>query len=142
MAEIKQLKDLVLNKFLDGEMLVIQGFDIMVEDLRIMYSFSGEESKGLSEKYEADSVGDNLVMLNTTPDEEMLQERVTREVDQQGAEAQKVSKMDDKVTMYYTITAKANNLAMIIFIQTSSKTVVRPLSSLPTKLQLRISCFS
>ena len=45
MAEIKQLKDLVLNKFLDGEMLVIQGFDIMVEDLRIMYSFSGEESR-------------------------------------------------------------------------------------------------
>ena len=74
-------------------------------------------------------MGDNLVMLNTTPDEEMLQERVTREVDQQGAEAQKVSKMDDKVTMYYTITAKANNLAMIIFIQTSSKTVVRPLKT-------------
>ena len=45
-------------------------------------------------------MGDNLVMLNTTPDEEMLQERVTREVDQQGAEAQKVSKMDDKVSMF------------------------------------------
>ena len=44
MAEIKQLSDQVITSFLDGEKLVIQGHDIVAEDIRIIYSFSGEKS--------------------------------------------------------------------------------------------------
>merc|ERR1719427_1918594 len=57
MAEIKELSDQVLTSFLEGEKLVIQGHEIVAEDIRIMYSFSGAKSKELSEKYEADSEG-------------------------------------------------------------------------------------
>jgi len=138
MAEIKQLSDQVLTKFLDGEKLVIQGHDIVAEDLRIMYSFSGEKSKELSEKYEADSVGDILVMLDTTPDEEMLEEGVAREVINRVQKLRKSAglKVDDKVTMYYTVIPEDHNLAKIItkfsdYIQTSSKTPVRPLTTPP-----------
>jgi len=138
MAEIKQLSDQVLTSFIDGEKLVIQGHDIVAEDLRIMYSFSGEKSKELSEKYEADSVGDILVMLDTTPDKEMLEEGVAREVINRVQKLRKSAglKVDDKVTMYYTVTPKDHNLAKIItkfsdYIQTSSKTPVRPLTAPP-----------
>jgi len=132
MAEIKQLDDKVLTSFLDGEKLNIQGHDIQKEDLRIMYSFSGEKSKELSEKYEADSSGDILVMLDTTPDEEMLEEGVAREVINRIQKLRKSSglKVDDKVTMYYSITPKDHKLTKIVnkfsdYIETSSKTPIR-----------------
>jgi len=138
MAEIKQLSDQVITSFLDGEKLVIQGHDIVAEDIRIMYSFSGEKSKELSEKYEADSEGDILVMLDTTPDEEMLEEGVAREVINRVQKLRKSAglKVDDKVTMYFTVTPKEHSLAKIItkfsdYIQTSSKTPVRPQISAP-----------
>lgn len=132
MAEIKQLDDKVLTSFLDGEKLNIQGHDIQKEDLRIMYSFSGEKSKELSEKYEADSSGDILVMLDTTPDEEMLEEGVAREVINRIQKLRKSSglKVDDKVTMYYSITPKDHKLTKIVskfsdYIETSSRTPIR-----------------
>merc|ERR1719290_697942 len=138
MADIKQLSDQVLTSFLDGEKLVIQGHDIVAEDIRIMYSFAGDKSKELSEKYEADSAGDILVMLDTTPDEEMLEEGVAREVINRVQKLRKSAglKVDDKVTMFYTVTPQDHNLAKIItkfsdYIQTSSKTPVRPLKTDP-----------
>ena len=45
-----------------------------------MYSFAGEKAAELSSKYEADSCGDILVMLDTTPDPEMIEEGIAREV--------------------------------------------------------------
>jgi len=133
MAEIKQLSDEAVTSFLDGEKLTIQGHQIFPEDLRIMYSFSGEKSKELSEKYEADSSEDILVMLDTTPDEEMLEEGIAREVINRVQKLRKAAglKVDDCVTMYYTISPSDHNLAKIIakfkeYIQTSSRTPIEP----------------
>ena len=74
-------------------------------------------------------MGDILVMLDTTPDKEMLEEGVAREVINRVQKLRKSAglKVDDKVTMYYTVTPKDHNLAKIItkfsyYIQTSSKT--------------------
>jgi len=138
MAEIKELSDQVLTSFLEGEKLVIQGHEIVAEDIRIMYSFSGEKSKELSEKYEADSEGDILVMLDTTPDKEMLEEGLAREVINRVQKLRKSAglKVDDQVTMFYTVTPKDHSLASIItkyseYIQTSSKTPVRLLTTPP-----------
>merc|ERR1719187_397595 len=82
--------------------------------------------------------GDILVMLDTTPDEEMLEEGVAREVINRVQKLRKSAglKVDDKVTMYYTVTPQDHNLTKIItkfsdYIQTSSKTPVRPLSTEP-----------
>merc|ERR1711962_611524 len=112
MAEIKQLSDQVLTKFLDGEKLVVQGHELTKEDVRIMYSFSGEKSKELSEKYEADSCEDLLVMLDTSPDQSMIDEGVAREVVNRVQKLRKSSglKVSDKVTMFFTITPDGHNL--------------------------------
>ena len=49
--------------------------------MSIMYSFSGGKSRELSEKYDADREGDIMRLCwDTTPDQEMLEEGVAREV--------------------------------------------------------------
>lgn len=138
MAEIKTLSDSVLTSFLDGEKLVVQGHELTKEDLRIMYSFSGEKSKELADKYEADSFEDILVMLDTSPDQSMLDEGVAREVINRIQKLRKSSglKVSDKVTMFFTISPANHNLSKIVgeyldYIQSSSKTPLRPLLSSP-----------
>merc|ERR1712106_288855 len=145
MAEIKTLSDEALTKFIEGSPLAIQGHDIQKEDLRIMYSFSGEKSAELSEKYEADSSGDILVMLDVTPDKEMLEEGVAREVVNRVQKLRKSAglKVSDRVTMYYTIQPADHNLCGILTkhletIQTSSRTPLRPTKtglSKPVKME-------
>jgi isoleucyl-tRNA synthetase len=138
MAEIKTLSDAVLTGFLEGEKLAIKGHDISTEDIRIMYSFTGEKSKELSEKYEADSQEDVLVLLDTTPDQEMLDEGVAREVVNRVQKLRKSAglKVDDQVTMLYTVSPASHHLASVIkkfsdYIQTSSKTPLQLLTSQP-----------
>ena len=72
-------------------------------------------------------------MLDTTPDEEMLEEGVAREVMNRVQKLRKSARLqvDDKVTMYFKVTPKEHSLAKIIakfsdYIQTSSKVPVRP----------------
>jgi len=141
MAEIKQLSDAQLTGFLEGEKLVLKGHEINAEDIRIMYSFTGEKSKELSEKYEADSQEDILVLLDTTPDQEMLDEGVAREVVNRIQKLRKSAglKVDDQVIMKYSVTPKDHYLAGVItkfseYIQTSSKTPLESLSSQPSNV--------
>merc|ERR1711963_252473 len=136
MAEIKQLSDERLTSFLKGEKLTLKGHDISMEDLRIMYSFTGEKSKELSERYEADSQEDILVLLDTTPDQEMLDEGVAREVVNRVQKLRKSAglKVDDQVTMMYDVSPADHHLAKVItkfseYIQTSSKTPLKLLTS-------------
>merc|ERR1712079_10446 len=114
------------------------GHDISMEDLRIMYSFTGEKSKELSEKYEADSQEDVLVLLDTTPDQEMLDEGVAREVVNRVQKLRKSAglKVDDQVTMLYNVSPKDHYLDGVItkfsdYIQTSSKTPLKMMTSQP-----------
>merc|ERR1719420_1139889 len=138
MAEIKQLTDAQLTSFLEGEKLVLKGHDITMEDIRIMYSFTGDKSKELSEKYEADSQEDILVLLDTTPDQEMLDEGVAREVVNRIQKLRKSAglKVDDQVRLVYSVTPSDHHLATVIkkfsdYIQTSSKTPLELLTSQP-----------
>merc|ERR1712066_527125 len=139
MAEIKTLSDAVLTGFLEGEKLTIRGHDISMEDIRIMYSFTGEKSAELSERYVADSQEDVLVLLDTTPDQEMLDEGVAREVVNRVQKLRKSAglKVDDQVRLLYSVTPADHHLATVIkkfsdYIQTSSKTPVQPLTSQPS----------
>jgi isoleucyl-tRNA synthetase len=140
MAEIKTLSDSVLTNFVEGEPLTIQGNVINKDDIRIMYSFTGEKSAELSEKYEADSSGDILVMLDTTPDQTMVEEGVAREVVNRVQKLRKSAglKVSDKVTMFYTVEPANHSLAGVItkhcdYIQTSSRTPIRPMGTNPLK---------
>merc|ERR1712079_334408 len=83
----------------------------------------------LAEKYEADSSGEILVLLDTTPDQTMLEEGVAREVINRVQKLRKSAglKVADKVTMLYTVTPEDHSLNRIIkehldYIQTSSIT--------------------
>jgi len=129
MAEIKTLSDETLTKFVDGGDLVVQGHKLEPEDVRIMYSFAGEKAAELSSKYEADSCGDILVMLDTTPDPEMIEEGIAREVVNRVQKFRKSAglKVSDEVTMHYSVVPGDHSLTTIIvkhleYIQTSSKT--------------------
>ena len=141
MAEIKTLSDATLTGFVEGAELSVQGHKLEATDLRIMYSFSGEKSAELSQKYEADSSEDILVMLDTTPDESMLEEGVAREVVNRVQKFRKSAglKVSDEVTMHYTISPSDHNLNKILvkhldYIQTSSKTPLRQKSGSLTKV--------
>merc|ERR1711874_547976 len=147
MAEIKALSDSVLTGFLEGEKLTIKGHDISMEDIRIMYSFTGEKSKELGERYVADSQEDVLVLLDTTPDQEMLDEGVAREVVNRVQKLRKSAglKVDDQVTMMYSVTPNDHYLADVItkfsdYIQTSSKTPLKLQTSEP-KQSIKKECY-
>merc|ERR1712012_1016170 len=136
MADIKKLDDSTLTFFVDGGKLEVQGHSLAREEVRIMYTFAGDSSKDLAEKYEADSSGEILVLLDTTPDQTMLEEGVAREVINRVQKLRKSAglKVADKVTMLYTVTPEDHSLNRIIkehldYIQTSSKTPFRPLPS-------------
>merc|ERR1712018_615543 len=77
-----------------------------------------------------------LVLLDITPDQTMLEEGVAREVINRVQKLRKSAglKVADKVTMLYTVTPEDHSLNRIIsehleYIQTSSKTPLRPLPS-------------
>ena len=133
MAEIRLLTDETLTAFVRGQQsLTIQGHAIEAADLRILYSFAGEKSAELAEKYEADSSEDILVMLDTTPDASMLEEGVAREVVNRVQKFRKAAglQVTDEVTMLYTVAPEGHSLATIIlrhqeYIETSSKTPIR-----------------
>merc|ERR550525_1106959 len=131
MADIKKLDDATLTAFVDGGKLEVQGHTLAREEVRIMYTFAGD-----STQYEADSSGEILVLLDTTPDQTMLEEGVAREVINRVQKLRKSAglKVSDKVTMFYTVSPEAHTLSRIIqehldYIQTSSKTPLRPLPS-------------
>ena len=133
MAEIKTLSDETISGFLAGAELVVQGHKLVSEDLRIMYSFSGDQSAELSTKFEADSSGDILVLLDTTPDASMLEEGLAREIVNRVQKFRKSAglKVSDEVTMHYAVSPAGHSLNTIItkylnYIQTSSKTPLRP----------------
>jgi len=134
MAEIKLLSDSVLTGFLDGERLEVLGHELAREDVRIMYSFQGEKSKELGERYEADSAGDILVLLDTSPNQAMLDEGVAREVVNRVQKLRKSAglKVADRVTMFFTVSPADHALARVVkefseYIEGASKTPLRPL---------------
>jgi len=132
MAEIKTLSDEKLTNFLNGEKLVIQGNEIQPEEIRIMYSFTGEKSAELMEKYEADSSEDLLVLLDITPDESMVKEGQAREVVIRVQKLRKTAGLvpSDEVTVFYTIKPQDHMLAQVVaeyhdYIETSTNTPLR-----------------
>ena len=109
--------------------------------LFFFFSFTGDKSAELSERYEADSQEDILVLLDTTPDQEMLDEGVAREVVNRVQKLRKSAglKVDDQVVMQYTVTPKDHYLASVItkfsdYIQTSSKTPLQLQTSQAAKV--------
>ena len=66
--KIKELTDEQLQQFVRDKEMVLAGEKITTEEIRIFYSFSGDTSKEMSNRFEANSEGDLLVLLDISPD--------------------------------------------------------------------------
>ena len=62
--EIKALSDAQVSNFVEKGQIEVLGHSLGSEDLRIMYTFEGN-----NDKYEAHSENDVLVLLDCTPDQ-------------------------------------------------------------------------
>ena len=62
--EIQALSDAQLTDFVATNTIEVMGHTLGPDDIRIMYSFDGN-----NDKYEAHSEGDMLVLLDCTPDQ-------------------------------------------------------------------------
>ncbi|OQR66460.1 isoleucine--tRNA ligase [Tropilaelaps mercedesae] len=73
---IRALSDADIQNHLLGKPLVVCGETLQAGDIRVQYSFASQ----ITERYEAHSEGDVLVLLDVLPDEDMLSEGLAREV--------------------------------------------------------------
>jgi isoleucyl-tRNA synthetase len=114
MKEIKALDDAKITSFLKTHKMEILGHEIGPDDLRIMYTFAGEGA--LTEKYEAHSDNDLLILLDCTPDQSMLDEGVSREVINRVQKLRKKANLmpSDDVTVYFELSPPKHDLARII----------------------------
>ena len=65
--EIQALSDAQLTDFVATNTIEVMGHTLGPDDIRIMYSFDGN-----NDKYEAHSEGDMLVLLDCTPDQVLI----------------------------------------------------------------------
>jgi len=134
MKEIKSLNDDQVTEFVrTGKMTLLGKHEIGPEDLRIMYSFDATKvSQDMADKYEAHSDDDILILLDTTPDQSMLDEGVAREVVNRIQKLRKEAGLSptDEVTVYYDIQPAGHDLVRIIsdhqeYIETTTKNPIR-----------------
>ena len=136
MKEIKALNDAQVSEFLAQGRMTLQGHEIGPDDLRIMYSFAGDKS--LTEKYEAHSDNDLLILLDCTPDQAMLDEGTSREVTNRVQKLRKKANLvpSDEVTVYYELAPADHDLKRVIglyqdFIEVTTKSPIRPMAEKP-----------
>lgn len=135
--EIKSLSDAQLQKFLADGQMELCGNLIEKDDIRIMFSFTGPAAQELSERYEAHSDNDVLLLLDVTQNNEMLEEGFAREVINRVQKLRKKAQLMplDPVTMYYKVSADGvvKNVLQSYkeYIEAAVKGPIRPISSKP-----------
>ena len=133
--KVAELTDDDIQNMLNTGSIEICGHTIDASELNVRYSFSGEKAADLASKYEAHSDSTVLILLDTTPSQEMLDEGLAREVVNRVQKLRKKAKLvpTDEVTVWYHVDNKDAELARILsshleYIETSTKTPCRPLS--------------
>ena len=135
---IKELTDEQLQTFVTAKEIVVQGHKLGEQDLRLMFSFTGPAAEQLSTQYEAHSEGNVLILLDVTPDEDMHNEGVAREVINRIQKLRKKAQLvpSDGAIAYYKIQDQNSKLAEVIvshkdFIETATKTPQEDMSKMP-----------
>ncbi|XP_076672841.1 isoleucyl-tRNA synthetase [Andrena cerasifolii] len=135
---IKELTDEQLQAFVATKEIVVQGHKLGEQDLRLMFSFTGPAAEQLSTQYEAHSEGNVLILLDVTPDENMHNEGVAREVINRIQKLRKKAQLvpSDGAIAYYKIQDRNSKLAEVIvshkdFIETATKTPQEDMSKMP-----------
>lgn len=132
---VAELGDEEIQEMLNSGSIVILGHTIDACDLNVKYSFSGEKATELASKYEAHSDDTVLILLDTTPSQEMLDEGLAREVVNRVQRLRKKANLvpTDEVTVWYHIQETDTELTRIIdtyseYIETSTKTPCKPMA--------------
>nr|XP_053647286.1 isoleucine--tRNA ligase, cytoplasmic-like [Cherax quadricarinatus] len=133
--KVAELTDEEIQQMLNSGSITILGHTIDACDLNVKYSFSGEKAAELASKYEAHSDDTVLILLDTTPSREMLDEGLAREVVNRLQKLRKKAKLvpTDEVTVWYQVDEKDSELVPIIikyseYIENSTRTPFKPLS--------------
>ncbi|XP_057335552.1 isoleucine--tRNA ligase, cytoplasmic-like [Microplitis mediator] len=134
---IKELTDDQLQEFLVKKEIVVNQHVLEEEDLRLMFSFSGPTADQLSQRYEAHSEGNILILLDITPDESMQHEGIAREIINRVQKLRKKAQLvpTDAVDVYYEIKDSSSMLKKVIdsykeFIESTTKTPQRELKEM------------
>ncbi|XP_011866272.1 PREDICTED: isoleucine--tRNA ligase, cytoplasmic [Vollenhovia emeryi] len=135
---ITKLSDEQLQKFVVTREIVVQGHKLEEQDLRLMFSFTGSAAEQLSQRYEAHSEGNILILLDVTADEAMHNEGIAREVINRVQKLRKKARLvpSDEAVAYYEIEDASSNLARVVvshkeFIENATKTTQRDMTELP-----------
>ncbi|KAG1682597.1 Isoleucine--tRNA ligase, cytoplasmic [Nymphon striatum] len=142
--EIKELSDEKLQDFQKSGKMTIQGHELLSQDVRLIFTFGGEEAAKLESTYEAHSDNNVLVLLNITPDQAMLDEGVAREVINRIQKLRKKAHLvpSDEVTAFYSVEPKNQYLEKVVlshtkYIENTLKAQLLPLPH-PSNAQIII----
>lgn len=142
---IKELSDEELQIFVSKKEIIIQGHKLEEQDLRLMFSFTGPAAEKLSKQYEAHSEGNVLILLDVTPDENMHNEGMAREIINRVQKLRKKAQLvpSDEAIVYYEIQDQNSNLAKVIishkeFIENATKTPQENISKMSNNANIII----
>ncbi|XP_057312856.1 isoleucine--tRNA ligase, cytoplasmic-like [Hydractinia symbiolongicarpus] len=100
---IKSVPEGDLKAFQHTGKLTVAGHELTEEDVTVNYAFG--DNPVLSEKYEAHSDGEVVILLNTTPDKSMLDEGYARELINRMQKLRKKAKLvpTEEITIVYEV---------------------------------------
>lgn len=112
---IKNLTDAQLETFKKEGKIELDGETIVDGELRVMLTFKGEQGAALAEKYETNVQEDVSILLDVTPDEEMLAEGTAREIINRVQKLRKKAHLvpTDEIEVYYVVTPPTSALSQI-----------------------------
>lgn len=129
---IKNMTDVQVQELANTGKFVLDGFELAKEDIQI----SPKCNSAQFNQYESDFDDNVIVMLDISPDEEMINEGVLREVVNRIQRLRKEFKLvpSDEIVVYYQVTPATSKLAELLkksteFIESSVKKPFKPYDS-------------
>ncbi|CAB0019540.1 unnamed protein product [Nesidiocoris tenuis] len=112
---IKNLSDAQIESFKKMGKIEIDGETIEDGELRLMLTFKGDRGAELAEKYETNVQGDVSILLDVTPDDEMLAEGTAREIINRVQKLRKKAHLvpTDEIEVHYVVKPPTSALSSI-----------------------------
>jgi isoleucyl-tRNA synthetase len=112
---IKKLTDSEIQQQLARGHFEIGGHRIETSEIRIIIQFEAGENDGLSQRYEAHSDNDVLVLMDMTPNQELQEEGMAREIINRVQKLKKKAKLipTDPVLIYFKIGNDSNDVLKV-----------------------------
>lgn len=134
---VAELSDEQITNTLSSGSIEILGHTIEASELVVKYKFSGEKAEELSSKYQAHSDASVLILLDTTPSQEMLWEGLAREVVNRIQRLKKKGRLvpTDEVTVWYSLIDPTGEMSKVLgthlsYIQTTTRAPLRPMQEM------------